>query len=72
MLAESKRKLIDIVFLIIEGSSGVTTAAIAWCNELYDEILPGKFINGHTTEILCHNRETGICLQLKNKSYGIN
>ena len=32
----------------------------SWCTDLYEEILPGKFINGHTTELICHNSEIGV------------
>ena len=33
--------------------------AESWCHGLYDEVLSGSFINGHSTELLCHSRDTG-------------
>ena len=33
-----------------------------WCRGDYEELLPGRYMNGRTSEILCHDRETGLSL----------
>ena len=30
-----------------------------WCREDYKELLPGHFLNGRTSQVLCPDRETG-------------
>ena len=34
----------------------------SWCRGDYKELLPGRYLNGRTSEILCHDRETGLSL----------
>ena len=29
-----------------------------WCRGDYDELIPGFFLNGHTSQVLCHNRKS--------------
>ena len=45
--------------LLSEGEERVLRKQESWCHGLYDEVLAGSFINGHSTELLCHNRDTG-------------
>ena len=34
----------------------------SWCRGDYQELLPGRYLNGRTSEILCHDRESGLSL----------
>ena len=46
-------------FFSVEQNPVQSTSTSAWCAQLYDEILLGKFVNGVSTELLCHSRNTG-------------
>ena len=33
-----------------------------WCRGDYKELLPGRYLNGRRSEILCHDTERGLSL----------
>ena len=35
----------------------LTVTPNSWCRGDYKELLPGRYLNGRTSEILCHDRQ---------------
>ena len=51
----------NLPFWIFSGDATALTLPDAdWCRGDYNELLSGRYLNGRTSEILCHNRETGL------------